>query len=197
MSRRNRRTPAAGFSIAALQVLIAGVCWFPCRVMAADVSAPWFHATFDGTQKVTQAGKEAYPVTRVELKYDEGPVGKGIVLAPMGQQLVYRQGEFPLAAGTIALWVKPLLDPNDYSVFFIFAKSSDDGSYDCPNDRTWIYLTSSPTLGRVLRVYMTDDKNSYGTTLEWAVTPETWKVGQWKHLAWTWDDGVTTLYIDG
>lgn len=184
------------FTRAAIFCVIAS--FFPHASMAADgAEAPCFHAPFDGDRAATIAGRKVQPLEEGEYAYEDGPVGKAIVI---GEDAVIfkEEPDFPLAKGTIAFWLKPHWLP-EFKNHWILKKWTD--WQRSPVNGLWCLSggrKSSITIG-------ISDSGKGGTrggqTLAWQFISEDgkseWQAGTWKHLAFTWGEVGVGLYVNG
>ena len=164
---------------------------------ASAEAIPYFHAPFDGDRAATSAGRKAQPLDKGEFAYEDGPVGKAIVIGE--DPVVFKEEpDFPLAKGTLAFWLRPHWLP-EFKNHWIFKKWTD--WQRSPVDGFWCLSggrKNSMTIG-------ISDSGKSGTrggqTLAWGFISEDgkseWDAGTWKHFAFTWGKGGVCLYVNG
>ena len=183
-------TPGAMFCVIA--------SFFSHVSMAADgAEAPCFHAPFDGDRTATMAGRKAQPLEEGEYVYEDGPVGKAVVIGE--DAVVFKEEpDFPLAKGTIAFWLKPHWLP-EFKNHWILKKWTD--WQRSPVNGLWCLSggrKSSITMG-ISNSGKGDTRG--GQTLAWQFISEDgkseWEAGTWKHFALTWGERGVGLYVNG
>jgi len=164
---------------------------------AEDARGPYFHAPFDGDRTATVAGRKVQPLEEGEYAYEDGPVGRAIVIGEDAVSFKEEPG-FPLAKGTIAFWLRPHWLP-EFKNHWIFQKWT--AWQRSPVNGMWCLSggrKSAMTMG------ISDSGKGgarAGQTLAWRFISEDgkseWKAGTWKHFVFTWGDGGVGLYVNG
>ena len=89
-------------------------------------------------------------------------------------------------SGTIMMWVKPLDWELSDGKFHVFAETQSNNDwlilYKYQNSVGITALTSNILDGRLHAI---------------CFVPDSWKKGEWKHIAMTWDQNGTAVYVDG
>lgn len=164
------------------------LCGISARV-GVCVPEPLFHVPFDGTAEARTAGGRAAPLAARGLVFEAGVAGQAVRLTADAQsRLEYAlEKNCDPARGTVALWYKPE-----------WAEGAEDRwrhlfGFTAPWDRqrvgsgavyVWHY-------GAVLRGDTSDTRDAFVST-----RPRR-KNGEWRHIAFTWDDTDAALYVDG
>jgi hypothetical protein len=151
-----------------------------------------FHATFDGDAQPSVARGSAQPLRAERLEFRPGLLGQALQVSKTNRtDLRYATaGNLVPNCGTVALWVKPewgalsgtSYNKDDYHCFF---------SMDRPQPRAgsgaiWLWAW-----GAVPRADCSDLNDSYKTGGRSLVS------GQWAHVAMTWDENGSTLFVNG
>lgn len=148
-----------------------------------------FHAPFDGSAEARVAGGRAAPLTAQGLVFEAGVAGQAVRLtAAAKSRLEYaleRNGD--PKRGTVALWYKPeWKDGTEERWRHLFGVTA-------PWDRQrvgsgavflWHY-------GPAVRGDTGDARDAFVTA-----RPQR-KNGEWRHIAFTWDESEAALYLDG
>ncbi|MDP6118571.1 MAG: sugar-binding protein [Planctomycetota bacterium] len=170
----------------------------PCGPIAADdTKSPYYHAPFDGERAATIAGREVGPLEDAKYTYEDGPVGKAIVIGE--DAVVFKEEpDFPMKKGTLAFWLKPHWLP-EFKNHWIFKKWTD--WQRSPVNGFWCLSggkKSAITMG------ISDSGKGGrrgGQTLAWRFISEDgkseWAAGTWKHFAFAWGQEGVYLYVNG
>ncbi len=141
--------------------------------------------SFDETPNATDGnGQQVPPLQADGMAFTEGVIGRAL-LADKGIVLRYPRSLLPVQRGTVCLWVQPRLPVDQGGMRFFFSDGTSWGPHGMP--RLWLMGS-----GRIR--YDLDGGRRFFT-----LPIQDWPVGQWKHMAFSWDaqGGVTALYIDG
>lgn len=147
-----------------------------------------FYASFDNGINADFA-KGSKEITGKNIEFADGLRGKGIVIGgtPEKGQNFYTISSvknFDIYKGAISFWIKPLdWAGTDLKIWNVFVNADGNANfllYKFFNGDTMLFL--------------------YGTQQRWSRSQRhisDWERGKWHHIAATWDDGETALYIDG
>jgi len=166
--------------LAALIVLLAGT-----GIASGALPGLTFHAPYDGT-----VGASPGPVSKSihgQVSYVGAPSGQAVLLAN-GSYLSYpTAGCFSKSVGTLSLWIRPQWHGNDGRRYGIFSDTAP--THEPAYNSFYMFKTPSSTL-----------QFSLGGTPEHSLntTIADWTVGEWHHVAATWDcTRGMALYVDG
>ncbi|MBI4027734.1 MAG: hypothetical protein HY360_22300 [Verrucomicrobia bacterium] len=147
-----------------------------------------FHAAFEDSVEAGKAKGHAAPTESPKsLKYVEGIAGKAISLSD--ERLAYElKDNLEPAHGSVLLWLQPLgWDPmknNEYNYFFNACLPG------TPNgDKIQFFKLPNPLF------YLMLGKEGKVQTMPMEI--RSWRKGEWRFFAFTWEDGWMKLYVDG
>lgn len=115
----------------------------------------------------------------------EGIAGRGV--SADGGMLNVAAGELlgDGKRGTVAMWVRPQWTPATDDCYFFCLLSA-------PGKRLLLYKPHKTAAVRLIYQDLSE-KSQKWTEHE----VRSWRENEWHHLAFTWDDGLYTLYVDG
>ncbi|MBI4024509.1 MAG: hypothetical protein HY360_05975 [Verrucomicrobia bacterium] len=146
------------------------------------------HVPFDDSVKAAYAkGNASAKESPHAPKFVDGVAGKAIVLAD--DRLAYElKDNFNPRRGAVMLWIQPLRwDPmktNEYNYFFNACRTGVSGG-----DKLQFFKLPNPML------YLTLGKAGADQTLPTEI--RSWRKGEWRCFAFTWDTGWLKLYVNG
>ncbi len=167
---------------------LLAVCALAVCGCVAPHPTPSFYAPFDGSATAAVAAGRADPVMAEHLGFEPGLKGQAVRLnAAARSRLVYAfEKNVSPRRGAVSFWFKPD-KPGDAShdrMFFAF---------DCPwnASRTGTGAIFLWNWGGCLRADRSDRADCY------RVTKAAFGTNAWHHLAYTWDEQGSVLYVDG
>jgi hypothetical protein len=148
-----------------------------------------FYAPFDGTAEAAEAKGAKVPVEAKALSYDAGLRGQAVRLsAETDAYLSYSLTNNAVPSrGTVAFWYKPewnSASDKRWRFLFGFALPPNQKRLGSGAVRVWYY-------GGVLRAETSDKADSYRVSVQPINT------GEWRHIAFTWDETGSMLYVNG
>jgi len=148
-----------------------------------------FHASFDGTAEAAMARGEAKPLVSERLTFVEGVAGQSVRLTAAAKarlEYAFDKNVEPLR-GTVAFWYKPEweAEPGERRrQLFGFTAPWDAARPGSGTVCVW-------HLGLALRGDTSDKTDSFVTVRR----PH--EQGVWRHIAFTWDEEGSALFVDG
>ncbi len=150
-----------------------------------------FYAPMDGAVHAAAAQGERRPLKAPrKMKFVTGRRGKAALLGEEGKERYWvdydSEGNIRLEEGTIALWIQPIGWNGSEPGFRFFFMLRDQSL--C---KFYLYRFMS---GNLLALAGNGIEHEWGTV---SSKTQSWKDGQWIHLAVTWKGRSIALYVDG
>ncbi|MFO7946236.1 MAG: LamG-like jellyroll fold domain-containing protein, partial [Armatimonadota bacterium] len=146
-----------------------------------------FYAGFEDSLRPDYAAGGWQALTRGEVQFVDGYIGRAISL-PSGSHIRYpAQGNIQPDSGTVEVWLQWTAETAALDHFSVFFEGSPSNNY------VRINRIAPDRLGMAFHGGPEDD-------LQWQrvdFDPQGWDIGTWHHIAGTWEGGTITLYIDG
>ena len=147
-----------------------------------------FMASFDESIEPDYCAGDWRAVTRGRAELTRGKLGNAVSLQPREGLSYGADGRINLASGTIEFWLLWTDEIRQLGKAHIMG-------FVTPEQRNYVNFNriSTNRLGMPMRGGPVDD-------FKWQrvdVDPSAWAPGSWHHIAGTWTDGVTRLYVDG
>ncbi len=185
--------------------IVCGLALAGCRAPTTRPLAEndvLFYAPFDESLDAAQSGGAASPVGVAGTnRLVDGHHGQGLLIGGAGSGVSYpTAGNLDAAAGTVALWIKPVDWRQDsYTRFFFRVHQAGDAADD---GFLWLYkLTISSVC------WLAQQRTPQ--TMVYILAPRApdwpgggdeffeWQQGQWSHLLATWSGNQMSLFING
>lgn len=203
MTKLHNFHPSLSFGFLAVIILLAVI-----SVDAAEVNLTekrLFHASFDQGIDADFARGDAKGTSQQPALFEKGVKGNALVVggetekAAIKKDQVFQKepgrnvyyaadGNINLQGGCMSLWLKPLDWDGGNSGFNTFVNLEN-------NDN--LFLLYKNLAAEQLSFYI-ESRNEEGESItETVYSMAKWKKGQWHHVAFTWTDVETNLYIDG
>jgi hypothetical protein len=139
-----------------------------------------FAAAFNGTG---EAADGTLPIIEDNVYYD---AGEGVYFPPDSRFAYPDNGNVDNEGGTFSLWIQP--------VDWDGAEKTDNSFFQLRAAGSWPNRLQLFKNGYFLRFLFT---NAAGIETNIGAVINTWKKGEWHHVAGTWGEGQTTMYVDG
>ncbi len=173
-----------------LLTLLLAACRVTSLSSAAEVTPASPTMTLEFEKGADGIGKDGEIIAaRIEgqAEFRDGKFGKAFVSGPGAGYLHFpTKGNLSPQAGTVEMWVMPIDWSGDEKSFHTFFRAAGEGEihlYKYFNAYGLLLLTNDGQPGSVNRLVL---KNV-----------DSWKPGEWHHIAATWSSARQELYIDG
>jgi hypothetical protein len=140
------------------------------------------YAPFDGSPDARIAVGEKKAVTKGELQFEKGRVGKALVVGDRKMYVGFElKNNIDLDRGSIAFWVAPLGwdHTTEASHSFIHAKSDEELQL--------YYFFAGKAI--FVKLGFQDSKLIFRDT-----SPAEWEEGEWRHIVLNWEESRVALY---
>jgi len=172
-----------------MRLLLSSILLAALTCSAQSAPELLFHVPFDGTAVAVVSKGTPKPVTEKALVFEKGVQGESVRLTAEAKarlEYAFDKNVDPLR-GTIAFWYKPewAAEPGEHRRhLFGFTSPWDAARPGSGAVCVW-------HLGPALRGDTSDKADSYVTVR----LPH--EQGVWRHIAFTWDEAGSTLFVDG
>jgi len=184
-------TPLFRLTIAAAAATVL-VCPRAAALSKDDIL---LYAPFDGTVEAQLAAGNPKPVAHGKAEFAAGRFGQGCLTGRKGDQIRYETaGNLDVAAGTVALWVKPLSwHEGDAFMRFWFRVGEEEGAGG-KGSGTFLWLYK---FHRHVPLYWLVQQDYYQRSASYAGGRNVYKVGEWTHIAASWCGPMMRVYANG
>lgn len=173
--------------------LLALLCLPACAMLPAQAQgteppAPTLFLDFEnGVDGIGRSGEQVPARVEGKTEFQSGKFGQAFKSGP-GAGYLYFPTEDVLSRqfGTVEMWVMPIDWNGDEKAFHMFFNASGEG-------HLYLYKYLSSSLG--LSILSHDaGKENYRLSYK---NIDSWKAGEWHHIAFSWSPLRQVLYIDG